>query len=68
MAPDSNPAPDRVLLGLCLGALGWTVIVLQAGGFTTSINAGMAFLDWPLSNGSVNPKGWLTESDKFAEH
>ena len=28
----------------------------------------MAFLDWPLSNGSINPEGWLTESDKFAEH
>ena len=68
MPEDSNQAPDRVLLGLCLAALGWTVLVLQAGGFTTSINAGMAFLDWPLSNGSVNPAGWLTESDKFAEH
>ena len=68
MSTTDAKAPDRVLLALCLLALGWTVIVLQAGGFTTSINAGMAFLDWPLSNGSVNPHGWLTESDKFAEH
>jgi len=68
MSATDAKAPDRVLLGLCVVALGWTVIVLQAGGFTTSINAGMAFLDWPLSNGSVNPQGWLTESDKFAEH
>lgn len=68
MTNDAAKQPDRALLGLCLAALGWTVIVLQAGGFTTSINAGMAFLDWPLSNGSVNPHGWLTESDKFAEH
>ncbi|HEY8993336.1 MAG TPA: COX15/CtaA family protein, partial [Lacunisphaera sp.] len=36
--------------------------------FTTTIGAGMAFPDWPLSNGSVNPHGWLTEIDKFAEH
>ena len=28
----------------------------------------MAFPDWPLSNGSVNPPGWLTQLDKFAEH
>jgi cytochrome c oxidase assembly protein subunit 15 len=28
----------------------------------------MAFLDWPLSNGSINPEGWLTETDKMAEH
>ena len=52
----------------CGGALLWTLLVFQAGGFTTSIGAGMAFLDWPLSNGSVNPAGWLSESDKFAEH
>ena len=59
---------DAALRWLCFGALGWAALVLQAGGFTTSIHAGMAFLDWPLSNGSVNPPGWLTEIDKFAEH
>ncbi len=60
--------PDALLRWLCFGALAWAALVLQAGGFTTSIHAGMAFLDWPLSNGSVNPPGWLTELDKFAEH
>jgi len=65
--PESSPS-NRRLFGLCLVTLGWSVLVLQAGGFTTSIRAGMAFLDWPLSNGSVNPPGWLTEIDKFAEH
>ncbi len=67
MSEDAK-APNRLLFGLCLAALAWTVVVLQAGGFTTSINAGMAFLDWPLSNGSINPPGWLRELDKFAEH
>ncbi len=52
----------------CLFALAWAVVLLFAGGFTTSIRAGMAFLDWPLSNGSVNPEGWLSERDKLAEH
>ena len=52
----------------CLFALGWITVLLYAGGMTTSIKAGMAFLDWPLSNGSVNPAGWLTESDKMAEN
>ena len=64
--PASHPSP--FLKWLCLSALAWAVLVLQAGGFTTSIRAGMAFLDWPLSNGSLNPPGWLTEIDKFAEH
>ncbi len=62
----SQPHPR--LRWLCFIALAWAVLVLQAGGFTTSIQAGMAFLDWPLSNGSINPPGWLTEIDKFAEH
>ncbi len=52
----------------CVFALCWITALLYAGGFTTSIKAGMAFLDWPLSNGSINPEGWLTESDKMAEH
>lgn len=56
------------LFGFCVFALCWITLLLYAGGFTTSIKAGMAFLDWPLSNGSVNPDGWLTESDKMAEH
>ncbi|MDP5019703.1 MAG: hypothetical protein NWP71_03215 [Opitutales bacterium] len=68
MTQPESAAPDRRLFGLCLLTLAWSVLVLQAGGFTTSIQAGMAFLDWPLSNGSINPPGWLTEIDKFAEH
>lgn len=45
-----------------------TTFLLYAGGFTTSIEAGMAFLDWPLSNGSINPPGWTSERDQLAEH
>jgi cytochrome c oxidase assembly protein subunit 15 len=46
----------------------WVFVLVALGAFTTSIGAGMAFPDWPLSNGSVNPHGWLEEIDKFAEH
>ncbi len=46
----------------------WVFGVVTLGAFTTSIDAGMAFPDWPLSNGSINPDGWLSEIDKFAEH
>lgn len=49
-------------------ALGWTLCLLYAGGFTTSIKAGMAFFDWPLSNGSLNPEGWTQNPDQLAEH
>lgn len=28
----------------------------------------MAFLDWPLSNGSLNPENWIQQTDMLAEH
>lgn len=56
------------LFYFCIFCLGWITLLLFAGGFTTTIRAGMAFLDWPLSNGSINPDGWTSESDKMAEH
>jgi cytochrome c oxidase assembly protein subunit 15 len=46
----------------------WVFVLVTLGAFTTSIGAGMAFPDWPLSNGSVNPEGWLTDIAMFAEH
>lgn len=67
-APKRTYAYRPALAWFCLFALVWTTFLLYAGGFTTSIEAGMAFLDWPLSNGSINPDGWLTEADKMAEH
>jgi cytochrome c oxidase assembly protein subunit 15 len=52
------------------GALGcaWVFVLVTLGAFTTSIGAGMAFPDWPLSNGSLNPRGWLSNLAMFAEH
>lgn len=49
-------------------AAAWVFVLLTLGAFTTTIGAGMAFPDWPLSNGSVNPEGWLTDIAMFAEH
>ncbi len=56
------------LFAFCVFALCWITALLFAGGFTTSIRAGMAFLDWPLSNGSLNPQNWTVQSDMRAEH
>jgi heme a synthase len=47
---------------------GWVFLLVTLGAFTTSIGAGMAFPDWPLSNGSINPAGWLQDISMFAEH
>src|ERR1051325_8675950 len=46
----------------------WVFLLVTLGAFTTSIGAGMAFPDWPLSNGSINPHGWLENVSMFAEH
>lgn len=50
-----------------LGGL-WVFVLVMLGAFTTSIGAGMVFKDWPLSNGSFNPSGWLSDAAEFAEH
>ena len=47
---------------------GWVFLLVTLGAFTTTIGAGMAFADWPLSNGSINPHGWLEDISMFAEH
>ncbi len=56
------------LAWFCAVPLVAAIGLLYAGGFTTSIEAGMAFLDWPLSNGTLNPEGWLQNREMRAEH
>ncbi|MBC8012324.1 MAG: heme A synthase [Burkholderiales bacterium] len=68
------PGPDRAtvyrpaLAWFAALAAAWVFLVVTMGAFTTSIGAGMAFPDWPLSNGSINPEGWLRDIYMFAEH
>lgn len=52
----------------CYVALFFAALVLLMGGETTSNGAGMAFLTWPLSNGSLNPANWLHDLPMFCEH
>ncbi len=46
----------------------WVFVLVSLGAFTTSIGAGMVFPDWPLSDGSLDPTGWLGNLAMFAEH
>lgn len=62
--PDFKPAG----FAFTVFALIWATLLLYAGAYTTSIGAGMVFLDWPLSNASINPEGWLQDVDMRAEH
>ena len=42
--------------------------LIMIGGHTTTSGAGMAFPDWPLSHGSVNPAGWWENVMQRLEH
>ena len=70
--PDSAPSRSLrykpALAWFAAAAAAWVFVLVTLGAFTTSIGAGMAFPDWPLSNGSVNPHGWLDNVAMFAEH
>lgn len=71
MAVPTSASSPRYRPGLAwFAALGsaWVFVLVTLGAFTTSIGAGMAFADWPLSNGSINPHGWLHNVYMFAEH
>lgn len=56
------------LAAFAAASAAWVFVLVSLGAFTTTIGAGMAFPDWPLSNGSLNPSGWLTDLSMFAEH
>jgi cytochrome c oxidase assembly protein subunit 15 len=60
------PNPGLALFAKLVVAL--TFVLIFIGGHTTTSGAGMAFPDWPLSNGSLNPDGWLTNFFMFLEH
>jgi cytochrome c oxidase assembly protein subunit 15 len=45
-----------------------TFVPIFVGAHTTTSGAGMAFPDWPLSNGSLNPAGWWTNLMMRLEH
>jgi cytochrome c oxidase assembly protein subunit 15 len=75
LTPMAPPAPSArtaghkpALAAFSALAAAWVFVLVTLGAFTTSIGAGMAFPDWPLSNGSLNPAGWLTNVAMFAEH
>jgi cytochrome c oxidase assembly protein subunit 15 len=66
--PTRIPGYKPGLAAFAAAAAVWVFVLVTLGAFTTSIGAGMAFPDWPLSNGSLNPSGWLTNIAMFAEH
>ncbi len=68
LAPSPTPAYHPGLAWFAAIGGCWVFVLVALGAFTTTIGAGMAFPDWPLSNGSLNPNGWLNNVAMFAEH
>lgn len=66
-AQRSSPYQPGLAIFATFGSA-WVFVLVTLGAFTTSIGAGMIFPDWPLSNGSLNPHGWLGNIAMFAEH
>ncbi len=62
--PTVNPWLSR-FAKLTVVATLWLIFV---GGHTTTSGAGMAFQDWPLSHGSLNPNGWWENMMQRLEH
>lgn len=68
-SPHPRTAAHKPALALFAGiGSAWVFVLVTLGALTTSIGAGMVFPDWPLSDGSINPEGWLDDLSKFAEH
>lgn len=59
-------SPFFHVFALCTLILG--VLLIWVGAAVTTTGSGMAFSDWPLSNGSVNPAGWLSFPPQLLEH
>jgi len=60
--------PARGTRALAVTAAVATFVLLTAGGFVTSLDAGLVYRGWPLSDGSLNPDGWVRDPDKLSEH
>jgi cytochrome c oxidase assembly protein subunit 15 len=64
----STASPSRAFHRYAIALAAVTVLLIWWGAATTTKQAGMAFADWPLSFGSINPPGWLEQMAPFLEH
>lgn len=64
-----NPRPASAAFHrFAIATVVMTVLLIWMGAAVTTKQAGMAFADWPLSAGSINPEGWLRILPYFLEH
>ncbi|MBM3973715.1 MAG: hypothetical protein FJ301_06395 [Planctomycetes bacterium] len=66
--PPSSLGSCRGPFRLCLALLVTAAITVLKGALTTSTGSGMAYPDWPLSDGQVMPASSYTTLPGFFEH
>lgn len=66
--PPSTAGSCRGPFRLCLALLVTAAITVLKGALTTSTGSGMAYPDWPLSDGQVMPESSYTTLPGFFEH
>ncbi|MCK5945329.1 MAG: COX15/CtaA family protein [Planctomycetes bacterium] len=66
--PLQTDAPLRGPFRLVVVMLGLTVLTILWGALTTSTDSGLAYADWPLSDGQVMPESSYTQLPQFLEH
>lgn len=68
VAPSTLNAPWPGPFRLCLWVLVFATLTILKGALTTSTGSGMAFPDWPLSDGEVMPERSYRTLPGFFEH
>jgi len=66
--PDLTESPTRGPFRLAIVMLIVTTFTILWGALTTSTGSGMAYADWPLSDGQLMPESSYTELPGFFEH
>ena len=66
--PEPTVALTRGPFRLAVAMLSVTTVTILWGALTTSTGSGMAYADWPLSDGQVMPESSYTQLPHFFEH
>jgi len=66
--PELTVATTRGPFRLAVAMLGVTTVTILWGALTTSTGSGMAYADWPLSDGQLMPESSYTQLPHFFEH
>lgn len=66
--PPTTPGSCRGPFRLCVALLATAAVTVLKGALTTSTGSGMAYPDWPLSDGQVMPESSYTTLPGFFEH